>query len=88
MKKKVLFVAFCVAVACTGALIVQSPQLDKIAGNVLLQENVEALTSSEAAISIPCYHDPGSQCTTNVRLTDGSVRSCTFNDVRKSAPYL
>lgn len=57
MKKKVLFVAFCMAVACTGALVsVLYGGNDNNSEANLLSENIEALASGEnSGNEINCY---------------------------------
>lgn len=87
MKKKILLVIPCVAIAIASVVGVSQFDSEKIADNDSLMENVEALASGEGEVFIPCYNVKDRRCTFNVKDAAGQFGTVTLRDAEKAAPY-
>ena len=83
MKNKFLE-ALCLAIACAGAMAYSSRYSeDNPSRDVVLMENVEALSQSESGgVYLPCYASPTRKCNVNVSTASGQG-VLTLNDHQK-----
>lgn len=83
MKKKIFFGAFCLAIACAGAMVYSSQLIQgNSSRNAMLQGDVEALSSCEitkgGGVKLKCAGEVGA-CTTSYM---GYTLTCSGTKVK------
>lgn len=56
MKKKKVLGAFCLAIACVGAMVYSVHFFSSSSSNELMVQNVEALSGQESGMAYTCYN--------------------------------
>lgn len=88
MKAKKLIVAVTATVALSTAAYqgISNYMVMPIENDMLLMENIEALTQNEATITLPCF-PAQTKCVVNAQDLWGNPGQITVENSQKAAPY-